>query len=142
MESIKDRANKNIKKAIAVGLSFAVLVVGTVVSLESRPWEKEDTSKLLNPEPVVMEIETADAVIEDESSSDEDEQKKRGIFAWIKMALYAFLAGIGTFFATKVPWKKIFTKRNIIIFLVIVAVLLAYKYIWPIVEPMFNDTTK
>ncbi len=41
------------------------------------------------------------------------------------------ITGIAGFFATKIPWKKIFNKRNLIILLVLVAIFLLAKYVLP-----------
>ena len=68
---------------------------------------------------------------ENDGEEDEQEEKKRGFFSWLKIWFYGMLTGIAGFFATKIPWKKIFTKRNLIILLVLVAVFLLAKYALP-----------
>ena len=69
----------------------------------------------------------------EDSSEDENEQeeKKRGFFSWLKIWFYGMITGLAGFFATKIPWKKIFTKRNLIILLVLVVLFLFARYLLP-----------
>ena len=127
-----EKGKKNLKKAIAVGVAAAVLVVGSIAVIDHNPAEKAADPEILNPDPVVLVLDEPDMNIEEDSQTDQDNEKKRGIFAYIKAALYAFFAGIAGFFATKIPWKKIFTKRNLWILLILVAVFLFAKYLLPL----------
>ena len=61
----------------------------------------------------------------------EQTAKKRGFFSWLKIWFYGLCAGIAAFFATKIPWKKIFTKRNFVILLVLVLLFLFARYLLP-----------
>ena len=127
-----EKGKKNLKKAAAVGIAAAVLAVGAIAAIDHNPAERSTDPEILNPDPVVMVIDEPDMIVEDESQTDQQNEKKRGIFGYLKAALYAFFAGIAGFFATKIPWKKIFTKRNLIILLILVLMFIFAKYLLPL----------
>ena len=131
IEEKKKDAKKTLTKAVAVGVSAGLLTVGAVAALDNLQNPGEGLNEISEPDPIVLEIDEPDMAEENSSEEEEQEEKKRGFFSWLKIWFYGLLAGITGFFATKIPWKKIFTKRNLIILLVIVLVFLAGRYILP-----------
>ena len=125
----KSKVKKTVKTAVAVGVGAGLLTVGAVAALDNLPENSTGFSSINEPDPVVLDIDEAD--MEDESESEEQQEKKRGVFSWLKIWFYGLIAGIAGFFATKIPWKKIFTRRNLIILLVLVAIFLLGKYLLP-----------
>ena len=131
IEVKKKGARKTLLKVVAVAVSTGLLAVGAVAALDNLQGPGPDASQIAEPEPIVLDIDEADMIDENESEGEEQEEKKRGFFSWLKIWFYGVLTGIAGFFATKIPWKKIFTKRNLIILLVLVALFLAGKYLLP-----------
>ena len=127
----KNAVRKTVKKAVAVGVGTGLLTVGAVAALDNFPTHGTGISQITDPDPVVLEIDEADMAGENDSEEEQQEQKKRSIFSWLKLWLYGMITGIVGFFATKIPWKKIFTKRNLIILLILIAVFLFAKYLLP-----------
>lgn len=148
VEVVKKTAKKGLKKtlktAAACGAAVALLVslvipsgIDAIQNASSSPGDK-----LMSPPPVVMELDDGGDAVTEESQDEEQEEKKMGFFKRLKLALYGFLAGIGGFFATKVPWKKVFCKRNLIIYAILIILALIIRFfgpqIWEWVSPVFT----
>ena len=118
-------------KATAVAISTGLLAVGAVAALDNLPGNSSPTPQVAEPDPIVLEIDEADMAENGDTEDEQQEEKKRGFFSYLKIWFYGLLAGIAGFFATKIPWKKIFTKRNLIILLVLILLFLFAKYILP-----------
>ena len=118
-------------KAVAVGVAAGLLSVGAVAALDHIPTTSSGAPEYSDPAPVVLEIDETDMTDESEDEEESQEEKKRGFFSWLKVWFYGLIAGISGFFATKIPWKKIFTKRNMIILLVLVLIFLFARYLLP-----------
>ena len=116
-------------KATAVAVSTGLLAVGAVAALDNLPGNSSPAPQVAEPDPIVLEIDETDMAQEGEG--EQQEEKKRGFFSYLKIWFYGLIAGIAGFFATKIPWKKIFTKRNLIILLVLVLLFLFAKYLLP-----------
>ena len=127
----KNTVGKTVKKAVAVGVGAGLLTVGAVAALDNLPEVGSGTPQFNDPAPVVLEIDETDMDTSEDSEEEQQEEKKRGFFNWLKIWFYGLIGGITAFFATKIPWKKIFTKRNFIILLVLVVLFLCAKYILP-----------
>ena len=126
-----DIVENTVKKAVAVGVGAGLLTVGAVAALDNLPEVGSGTPQFNEPAPVVLEIDETDMDTSEDSEEEQQEEKKRGFFNWLKIWFYGLIGGITAFFATKIPWKKIFTKRNFIILLVLVVLFLCAKYILP-----------
>ena len=127
----KSAVRRTVKKAVAVGVGAGLLTVGAVAALDNLPEVGSGTPQFNDPAPVVLEIDETDMDTSEDSEEEQQEEKKRGFFNWLKIWFYGLIGGITAFFATKIPWKKIFTKRNFIILLVLVVLFLCAKYILP-----------
>lgn len=127
----KSSVKSTVKKAVAVGVGAGLLTVGAVAALDNLPEPGSSTPQFNDPAPVVLEIDETDMDTSENSEEEQQEEKKRGFFNWLKIWFYGMITGIAGFFATKIPWKKIFTKRNLIILLVLVAVFLFARYLLP-----------
>ena len=127
----KSAVRRTIKKAVAVGVGAGLLTVGAVAALDNLPEVGSGAPQFNDPAPVVLEIDETDMDTSEDSEEEQQEEKKRGFFNWLKIWFYGLIGGITAFFATKIPWKKIFTKRNFIILLVLVVLFLCAKYILP-----------
>ena len=127
-----------IKLAAAVA-ALTLIAAASLLPSKAEPAQLTDPD-VLNPVPVVMTIEEADeAVIEEESSDEEEKKQKMGFFTRLKLAFYAFCAGAGAWIAHKIPWGKIFNKRNLIIVLVLAA---AGILAWKVGLPVLTDYLK
>lgn len=128
-----------IKLAAAVA-ALTLIAAASLLPAKAEPAQLTDPD-VLNPAPVVMTIEEADeAVIEEESSDEEEKKQKMGFFTRLKLAFYAFCAGAGAWIAHKIPWGKIFNKRNLIIVLVLAAaVILAWKVGLPVLTDYLKE---
>ncbi len=127
----KNPIRRTIKKAVAVGVGVGLLTVGAVAALDNLPEVNSGTPQFSDPAPVTLDIDETDMDTSEDSEEEQQEEKKRGFFNWLKIWFYGLIGGIAAFFATKIPWKKIFTKRNFIILLVLVVLFLCAKYILP-----------
>ena len=127
----KSAVRRTIKKAVAVVVGAGLLTVGAVAALDNLPEVGSGAPQFNDPAPVVLEIDETDMDTSEDSEEEQQEEKKRGFFNWLKIWFYGLIGGITAFFATKIPWKKIFTKRNFIILLVLVVLFLCAKYILP-----------
>ena len=128
----KKKGKKTLVKAIAVAVSTGLLAVGAVAALDNINNSGPSLQNVAEPDPIVLDIDETDMADQSESGDeDEQEEKKRGFFSWLKIWFYGMITGIAGFFATKIPWKKIFTKRNLIILLVIVILFLFARYLLP-----------
>ena len=131
--------NGAVVKLAAAVAALTLIAAASLLPAKAEPAQLTDPD-VLNPAPVVMTIEEADeAVIEEESSEDEEKKQKMGIFARMKLAFYAFCAGAGAWIAHKIPWGKIFNKRNLIIVLVLAA---AGILAWKVGLPVLTDYLK
>ena len=131
IEEKKKHAKKSLLKVVAVAVSTGLLAVGAVAALDNIQGPGSGLAEISEPDPVVLDIDEADMADESESEEDTQEEKKRGFFSWLKIWFYGMLTGIAGFFATKIPWKKIFNKRNLIILMVLVVIFLLGKYVLP-----------
>ena len=94
--------------------------MASLLPAKAEPAQLTDP-QVLSPDPVVLEIEEpADAVLEEEQ--EEEKKQKLGFFTRLKLAFYAFCAGAGAWIAHKIPWGKIFNKRNAVIFLILAVI--------------------
>ena len=121
---------------VAAAVTALTLIAATSL-LPAKPEQAQLTDpEVLNPNPVVMQIDDpADAVIEEENAEEEEKKQKLGFFARIKLAFALFFAGAGAWITSRIPWKKIFNKRNAIIVLVLaILLLLAYHVGLPMLE--------
>ncbi len=131
LSETKKKGRKTLLKVVAVAVSTGLLAVGAVAALDNMNNSGPSLQNVTEPDPIVLDIDEAEMTDESGSEEEEQEEKKRGIFSWLKIWFYGMLTGIAGFFATKIPWKKIFTKRNLIILLVLVAIFLLAKYALP-----------
>ena len=127
----KNAVTKTLKKAVAVGVGAGLLTVGAVAALDNHPEASPGSSQFNEPAPIVLEIDETDMDASENSEEEQQEEKKRGLFSWLKIWFYGLFAGIAGFFATKIPWRKIFTKRNFAILLVLVVLFLCARFILP-----------
>jgi len=127
--------NGAIVKAAATVDALTLIAAASLIPAKSEPVQLTDPD-LLNPDPIVMELaEEVDAVVEEETAEEEEKKQKLGFFTKLKLSFYAFCAACGAWIAHKIPWKKIFNKRNAIIVLVLaVVILLAYHTGLPMLE--------
>lgn len=131
--------NGAIVKAAAAVAALTLIAAATLIPEKPEPAQLTDPN-LLNPDPIVMElVEEADAVVEEETQEEEEKKQKLGFFTRLKLAFYAFCAAAGAWIAHKIPWRKIFSKRNAIIVLVLaVTLLLVYHVGIPMLESQLN----
>ena len=132
MDMKKAIRNTHIVRAAAAALAIAVVAVSALMPSQAEPvrqLEGDALNKALNPNPVVMTIdETAEAVVEEET--EEESQKRRlSFFQRVKLAVYGFFAACGAWVLHKIPWKKIFTRRNLFLALLAVALCLTAYYV-------------
>ena len=126
-----DIVEKTVKKAVAVGVGAGLLTVGAVAALDNLPEVGPSAPQFSEPAPIVLEIDETDMDSSENTEEEQQEEKKRGFFSWLKIWFYGLCAGIAAFFATKIPWKKIFTKRNFVILLVLVLLFLCARSLLP-----------
>ena len=131
--------NGAIVKAAATVAALTLIATASLIPAKSEPVPLPG-SDILNPDPIVMELaEEVDAVVEEETAEEEEKKQKLGFFTRLKLAFYAFCAAAGAWIAHKLPWRKIFNKRNAIIVLVLAAaLLLAYHVGIPMLENQMN----
>lgn len=115
----------------------AALVAAAAFVVASMTMPPPDTSvindEVLNaPAPVVMTIDEAADVITEESPAEEEKIKKMGFFTKLKLGFYSLCAAFSAWFAHKIPWKKIFNKRNLYILLAIICLGLAAHFLLPL----------
>ena len=121
--------NHTVLKAAAAACAVALIAAASLIPAKPAPAQLSDP-ELLNPNPVVITLEEApEAVVEEEAQEEEEKKQKLGLIARMKLAFYAFCAGAGAWIASRIPWGKIFNKRNLILVLVIAAIFLLMKYI-------------
>ena len=121
--------NGAIVKAAATVAALTLIAAASLIPAKSEPAQLAD-SQVLNPDPVVMVMEEpVDAIMEEENAEEEEKKQKMGFFTQLKFAFYAFCAGAGAWIAHKIPWGKIFNKRNSIIVLTLAVVLLLAYYV-------------
>ena len=112
--------NNTVLKAAAAAAAVALIAAASLLPAKAEPAQLTDP-QVLSPDPVVLEIEEpADAVLEEEQ--EEEKKQKLGFFTRLKLAFYAFCAGAGAWIAHKIPWGKIFNKRNAVIFLILAVI--------------------
>lgn len=133
--------NNAVIKVAAAAAALTLIAAVSLLPAKAEPAQLTDPD-VLNPEPVVMTIEEADdAVVEEETSEEEEKKQKMGFFTRLKLAFYAFCAGAGAWIAHKIPWGKIFNKRNLIIVLVLAAAgILAWKVGLPVLTDYLKET--
>ena len=119
-------------KATAALVAAAAFVVASSVTPAPEP-TPDINSQIFNPPPVVMTIEEAPEAIVEEETQVEEEVKKRGFFFKLKMAIYGFFAACAAWVAHKIPWKKIFNKRNFYILMALICTGLALYLLWPVI---------
>jgi hypothetical protein len=124
--------NSMILRSAASVTAIVLIAAASLIPAKAEPAQLTDPN-LLNPAPIVMTIEEpAEAVIEEETE-EEVKKQKLGFFASLKLAFYAFCAGAGAWLASRIPWGKIFNKRNAVIVLLLAAIMLAYRFGLPAV---------
>ena len=116
----------------------AALVAAAAFAVASMTAPPPDDVKMAEelfsaPAPVVMTIDEVDEAIVEESAGEEEKVKKMGLFTRIKLAFYSLCAAFSAWVAHKIPWKKIFNKRNFYIVLTLVCLGLAAYYLLPLV---------
>lgn len=126
-------------KLAATAVALTLIAAASLIPAKSEPVQLTDPN-LLNQDPIVMELaEKADAIVEEETAEEEEKKQKLGFFTRLKLAFYAFCAAAGAWIAHKIPWRKIFNKRNAVIVLVLaVVLLLAYHAGIPMLESQMN----
>ena len=126
--------NSTIIKAAAAMTAVALITAASLLPAKTEPAQITDPN-LINPAPVVMTLEEpAEAVIEEEAE-EEEKKHKLNFFQRLKMAFIGFFVACGAWLASRIPWRKIFNKRNAIIVLVLAAcILLAYYVGMPMLE--------
>ena len=126
-------------KLAAAAAALTLIAAASLLPARAEPAQLTDPD-VLNPDPVVMIVEEADeAVIEEETSEEEEKKQKMGFVTRLKLAFYAFCAG--AWIAHKIPWGKIFNKRNLIIVLVLAAAgILAWKVGLPVLTDYLKET--
>jgi len=133
MDMKKAIRNTHIIRAAAAAVAIAVVAVSAMLPAADQPAPQADGNGLngaLNPNPVVMTVEEmADAVVEEETSEDEERQKKLSFFQKLKLAVYGFFAACGAWVLHKIPWKKIFTRRNLFLALLAAALVLTVYHV-------------
>ena len=78
--------NGAVVKLAAAVAALTLIAAASLLPAKAEPAQLTDPD-VLNPAPVVMTIEEADeAVIEEESSADEEKKQKMGIFTRMKLA--------------------------------------------------------
>ena len=128
MDIKKAIRNANIVKAAAAVTAIAVIAVSSMLPAKAEPAvQMEDP--VLNPAPVVMNIETMDDAVTEEESEAEEQKRKLSFFTKLKLAIYGFFAACAAWTLHKIPWKKIFTRRNLFLALLAVALLLTVYYV-------------
>ena len=125
-----------VKKSGRVLKATAALVAAAAFMVASMAQPAPDATKVheeifTGPAPVVMTIDEVDEAVVEETSEEEEKAKKMGFFTKLKLAFYSFCAAIGAWVAHKIPWKKIFNKRNLYILLALVCLGLAAYYLGP-----------
>ncbi len=131
--------NSAILKVAAAAAALTLIAAASLLPGKAEPAQLTDPD-VLNPAPIVMTIEEPDdAVVEEETSEEEEKKQKMGFFTRLKLAFYAFCAGAGAWLAHKIPWSKIFNKRNLIILLILAA---AGILIWKVGLPVLADYLK
>ena len=100
IEETKKKGRKTLLKVVAVAVSTGLLAVGAVAALDNLQTSGSGIDQVTEPEPVVLDIDEADMTDESDTEEDEQEEKKRGFFSWLKIWFYGMLTGIAGFFAT------------------------------------------
>lgn len=121
-----------IMKATAALVAAAAFVVASMAQpAPDAPRVHEEF--LSSPPPVVMTVEEVDDAVVEETAEEEEKVRKMGFFTRLKLAFYSFCAAIGAWFAYKIPWKKIFNKRNLYILLALICLGIAAYYLLPVI---------
>ena len=113
--------NSAVVKVAAAVAALTLIAAASLLPAKAEPAQLTDP-QVLSPDPVVMEIEEPDDAVIEEEETEEEKKQKMGFFTRLKLAFYAFCAGAGAWIAHKIPWGKIFNKRNAIIVLILAAV--------------------
>ena len=113
--------NSAVVKVAAAVAALTLIAAASLLPAKSEPAQLADPD-VLNPAPVVMTIEEPDDAVIEEEETEEEKKQKMGFFTQLKLAFYAFCAGAGAWIAHKIPWGKIFNKRNAIIVLILAVV--------------------
>ncbi|MBQ4649740.1 MAG: hypothetical protein IJB73_03455 [Firmicutes bacterium] len=131
LKKIGKNAGRIMKATAALIAAAAFVVASSITPTPEAP--KDINSEIFNPTPVVMTIEEASEAIVEEETDVEEEVKKKGFFVRLKMAIYGFFAACAAWVAHKIPWKKIFNRRNFYILLALVCTGLAVYFLWPVI---------
>ena len=126
------------KKTGRIMKATAALVAAAAFVVASMAQPAPDASRvheefLSSPPPVVMTVEEVDEAVVEETTEEEEKVRKIGFFTRLKLAFYSFCAAIGAWFAHKIPWKKIFNKRNLYILLALICLGIAAYYLLPVI---------
>ncbi len=115
--------------ALVAAAAFAVASLATPAPDLNKP-----VDELISvPAPVVMSVDEMDEAVVEETSESEEKIRKLGFFTRLKLAFYSFCAAVSAWIAHKIPWKKIFNKRNFYILIAMVCLGLAAYYLLPLV---------
>ena len=121
-----------IMKATAALVAAAAFVVASMVQ-PAPDASRVHEEVFSGPAPVVMTVEEIDDAVVEETTEEEEKVRKLSFFARLKLAFYSFCAAIGAWVAHKIPWKKIFNKRNFYILLALVCLAIAAYYLIPVI---------
>lgn len=132
------------KKTAKVLKGAAALVAAAAFVVASMAQPAPDAAKVheeifSGPSPVVMTIEEVDEAVVEETTEEEEKVRKLGFFARLKLGFYSFCAAIGAWIAHKIPWKRIFNRRNLYILLALVCLGLAIYYLGPVIAEYLNS---
>ena len=127
------RNTGRVMKATAALIAAAAFVVASMAT--PAPDAAKLNEEVFNtPAPVVMTIEEVDEAIVEESTEEEERVRKLSFFQRLKLGFYSLCAACAAWVAHKIPWKKIFNKRNFYILLTLVCLGLAAYYLWPVLS--------
>lgn len=127
--------SKNTGRLMKGAAALVAAAAFAVASMTATPPDEVKMAEELfsAPAPVVMTIDEVDDAIVEESTEEEEKVRKLGFFARLKLAFYSFCAAFSAWVAHKIPWKKIFNKRNFYIVLALVCLGFAAYYLLPLV---------
>lgn len=133
MDTKKLFSKKRVIKGAAMIAAVAVMATAALIPAKTEELEVEPVT--LQPDPVVMILdEPADAVVEE--TQEEEEERKLSFIQKLKIAVYGFFAVCAGWIAHKIPWKKIFNKKTLILVGILVVLGLAAYHIG---LPMLKD---
>lgn len=130
------KSGRTLKAAAALVAAAAFVVASMVTPAPDAAKVHEEV--ITGPAPVVMTIDEVDEAVIEEAADEEEKARKLGFFARLKLGFYSFCAAIAAWVAHKIPWKKIFNKRNLYILLALVCLGIAAYYLAPVIAEYFE----